>query len=209
MNVTVSSPTPHYRRKPLLFGALTFVADRWRPIVAISLVLLLPCFWHKRIEAGDLASHTYNAWLAQLIAQGNAPGLYLVRQWNNVLVDVALAKLGSAVGFAAAEKIVVSACVLIFFWGAFAFIAAATRRPPWFLVPAIAMIAYGWTFQMGFMNYYVSLGFAFLQRRSVLAGAGRRLDRWTSFGWSHTTGPSHGLLELGGDGGLHSIGGED
>ena len=162
MNVTVSSPTPHYRRKPLLFGALTFVADRWRPIVAISLVLLLPCFWHKRIEAGDLASHTYNAWLAQLIAQGNAPGLYLVRQWNNVLVDVALAKLGSAVGFAAAEKIVVSACVLIFFWGAFAFIAAATRRPPWFLVPAIAMIAYGWTFQMGFMNYYVSLGFAFL-----------------------------------------------
>ena len=161
MNVTVSSPTPHDRRKPLLFGALTFVADRWRPIVAISLVLLLPCFWHKRIEAGDLASHTYNAWLAQLIAQGNAPGLYLVRQWNNVLVDVALAKLGSAVGFAAAEKIVVSACVLIFFWGAFAFIAAATRRPPWFLVPAIAMIAYGWTFQMGFMNYYVSLGFAF------------------------------------------------
>jgi hypothetical protein len=161
MNASVSSPTPPDGAKPLLFGALAFVAGRWLPIVAISVVLLLPCFWHKHIEAGDLASHTYNAWLAQLIVRGDAPGLYLLRQWNNVLVDVALAKLGHAFGFAAAEKIIVPACVLIFFWGAFAFIAAATRRPPWFLVPAIAMIAYGWTFQMGFMNYYVSLGFAF------------------------------------------------
>jgi hypothetical protein len=165
MTATVYSPTSDLtsdnRAESVSFGALKFVADRWRPIVAISIVLLLPCFWHKRIEAGDLASHTYNAWLVQLIARGDAPGLYLVRQWNNILVDVALAKLGSAIGFAAAEKIVVSACVLIFFWGAFAFIAAATRRPPWFLVPAIAMVTYGWTFQMGFMNYYVSLGFAF------------------------------------------------
>ena len=165
MNATVFSPTSGLtsdnRAKSLSFGVLKFVAARWLPIVAISAVLLLPCFWHTHIEAGDLASHTYNAWLAQLIARGDAPGLYLVRQWNNVVVDVALAKLGSAIGFAAAEKIVVSACVLIFFWGAFAFIAAATRRPPWFLVPAIAMIAYGWTFQMGFMNYYLSLGLGF------------------------------------------------
>ncbi len=165
MNATVFSPTSGLtsdnRAKSLSFGVLRFVAERWLPIVAFSAILLLPCFWHRRIEAGDLASHTYNAWLAQLIVRGDAPGLYLVRQWNNILVDVALAKLGTAVGLAAAEKIVVSAYVLIFFWGAFAFIAAATRRPPWILVPAIAMIAYGWTFQMGFMNYYLSLGFAF------------------------------------------------
>ncbi|MGA9978379.1 MAG: hypothetical protein WBQ08_07085 [Candidatus Sulfotelmatobacter sp.] len=161
MKATVSSPSSSDRAESLLFGALTFVAGRWLLIAAISALLLLPCFWHKRIEAGDLASHTYNAWLAQLIARGDAPGLYLARRWNNVLVDVALEKLGGVFGFAAAEKIVVPACVLIFFWGAFAFIATATRRPPWFLVPAIAMIAYGWTFQMGFMNYYLSLGFAF------------------------------------------------
>jgi hypothetical protein len=161
MNATFSPPTSHDRAKSLSFGALKFVAARWVPIVAISAILLVPCFWHRHIEAGDLASHTYNAWLAQLIAHGDAPGLYLVRQWNNVLVDVALAKLGAALGFAVAEKIVVSACVLIFSWGAFAFIAAATRRPPWVLVPAIAMIAYGWTFEMGFMNYYLSLGFSF------------------------------------------------
>lgn len=161
MSAKVFSLRSNDRARPVLVGALAFVAERWLGIVAISAILLLPCFWHKRIEAGDLASHTYNAWLAQLIERGDAPGVYLVRQWNNVLVDISLVKLGGVVGLAAAEKIVVSGCVLIFFWGAFAVIAAATHRPPWFLVPAIAMIAYGWTFQMGFMNYYASLGFAF------------------------------------------------
>ena len=34
---------------------------------AISALLVVPCWWHRRIEAGDLASHVYNAWLAQLI----------------------------------------------------------------------------------------------------------------------------------------------
>ncbi len=174
MGAKASSLTSDHRANSLLFGAFTFVAERRLGIVAISAILLLPCFWHKRIEAGDLASHTYNAWLAQLIERGDAPGLYLVRQWNNVLVDISLAKLGGSLGFAAAEKIVVSACVLAFFWGAFAFIAAATRRPPWVLVPAIAMIAYGWTFQMGFMNYYISLGFAFFA--TALFWRGRGVD---------------------------------
>src|SRR5712664_2873110 len=53
--------------------------------LAVSAGLLIPCFWHRRIEAGDLGSHVYNAWLAQLIERGQAPGLYLARQWNNVL----------------------------------------------------------------------------------------------------------------------------
>ena len=129
----------------------------------LSVVLLIPCFWHSHIEASDLASHTYNAWLASLIRQGQAPGLYFGRrQWTNLAVDVALDELGGIVGLAAAEKIVVSACVLIVFWGAFAFIRAYTGRAPWVLAPAIAMIAYGWTFYMGFFNYYLSVGLAFL-----------------------------------------------
>jgi hypothetical protein len=200
MNATVSSstsdPTSDERAKSLSIGALKFVAGRWLPIVAISAVLLLPCFWHQHIEAGDLASHTYNAWLAQLIARGDAPGLYLMRQWNNILVDVVLAKLGNTVGFVAAERLVVSACVLIFFWGAFAFIAAATQRPPWFLVPAIAMIAYGWTFQMGFMNYYVSLGCAFFA--TALFWRGQPIDWIAAFFLSGLTLLAHpmGFLSL-------------
>lgn len=134
---------------------------RWRwLIVAVSVAVVIPCFWHRRIEAGDLGSHVYNAWLAQLIQKGQAPGLYFSGQWNNILFDVTLLWLAKAFGFAAAQKIAVSACVLTFFWGVFAFVNAVTERPPWFLTPCIAMLAYGYSFSMGFMNYYWSLGLA-------------------------------------------------
>src|SRR6266851_3249551 len=134
----------------------------WRivAVFAISGLILVPCWWHRRIEAGDLASHVYNAWLAQLIEKGQAPGLYIAKQWNNVLFDVALLRVADLVGLAAAQKIVVSGCVLIFFWGVFAFVAAVAERLPWFLTPCIAMLAYGYSFSMGFMNYYLSLGLA-------------------------------------------------
>ncbi len=132
------------------------------------------CFWHKSIEAGDLPSHTYNAWLSQLIAHGQAPGLYIESRWNNVLFDIALAKLGPLTGFVVAEHVVVASAVLIFFWGAFALISVATGRPPWTLVPAIIMIAYGWTFYAGFLNYYLSLGFAFWA--VALFWRGNRID---------------------------------
>ena len=141
--------------------ALWFVRKRWMLVLVISAAMLAPCLVQRRIQGGDFASHVYNAWLAQLSAHGQAPGLYIARQWNNVLVDIALARLGEIFGFAAADKIVACACVLIFFWSAFALIGAVARRAPWYLAPGIAMIAYGWTFQSGFMNYYLAVGLAF------------------------------------------------
>ena len=129
-------------------------------IPVISLAMIVPCLWHRRIEAGDLGSHVYNAWLAQLIEKGQAPGLYIVHQWNNVLFDWLLLHAANTLGFAAAEKIVVSLCVLIFFWGVFSFVAAASGQAPWSLAPAIAMLAYGYSFNMGFLNYCLSLGLA-------------------------------------------------
>src|SRR5258708_7713781 len=134
----------------------------WRVVAvfAITALILVPCLWHRRIEAGDLASHVYNAWLAHLIEKGQAPGLYIAKQWDNVLFDVALLRAANLVGLAAAQKIVVSACVLIFFWSVFAFVTSVTKRPPWFLAPCIAMLAYAYSFNMGFMNYYLSLGLA-------------------------------------------------
>jgi len=141
-------------------GVIAFLRQSKLRILFLSVVLVIPCVWHRRIEAGDLASHVYNAWLAQLIGKGQAPGLYIAKQWNNVLFDVVLLRAANLVGMAAAEKIVVSACVLIFFWGVFAFVVAVTERPPWFLTPCIAMLAYGYPFCMGFMNYYLSLGLA-------------------------------------------------
>jgi hypothetical protein len=129
-------------------------------VLLVSVAILIPCFWQGHIQAGDLASHVYNAWLAQLVGEGKAPGICLVWQWNNVLFDLMLLKLGEVFGFAAAEKIAVSVCVLVFFWGAFTLASVATRRRPWLLVPGLAMLAYGYVFHMGFMNYYLSLGLA-------------------------------------------------
>ena len=141
-------------------ATLSFLWRRRWLILAVSALVLIPCFWHRRIEAGDLASHVYNAWLAQLIAQGQAPGLYIARQWDNILFDVMLLGLAKAVGFVAAQRIAVSLCVLVFFWGVFAFIGVVTEQPPWLLTPCIAMLGYGYSFSMGFMNYCLSLGLA-------------------------------------------------
>ena len=152
---------PQSSESSLTLHAFRYLCSRWLLAIVTSALLVVPCYWHRRIEAGDLPSHTYNAWLAHLIGQGQAPGLYIVPQWNNALLDLALLHLGNAVGFITAEKIVAAVCVLVFFWGTFAFIAAATQRAPWFLVSAIAMIAYGYTFYMGFLNYYLSLGLGF------------------------------------------------
>jgi hypothetical protein len=129
-------------------------------ILLISVLLLIPCFWHRHIEAGDLGSHVYNAWLAQLIEQGRTPGLYIVTQWKNVLFDLLLFYLAKFLGLTLAEKVASSLCVLIFFWGLFALMKAVSSRPPWFLSPCIAMLSYGYIFHMGFMNYYLSLGLA-------------------------------------------------
>src|SRR5246500_2741741 len=157
-----------------LQAAADFLRQYWVQPIAVSAGLLIPCFWHRRIEAGALASHVYNAWLAQLIERGQAPRLYLARQWNNVLFDLLLLKLGNLFGLAAAQKIVVPLCVLVFFWGTFALIAAVSRRPPWFLLPCLAMLAYGWTFNVGFFNYYLSLGLGFFA--TALVWRGRRRD---------------------------------
>ncbi len=126
----------------------------------VSAVILVPCYCHRHIQAGDVASHAYNAWLANLVGEGKVPGIYLVWQWKNVLFDVMLANLARLFGYGVAEKLAVSVCVLVFFWGVFALVSVESRRRPWFLMPGLAMLAYGYVFYMGFMNYYVSIGLA-------------------------------------------------
>lgn len=146
----------------------------WTRIGLVSLLVLIPCFWQRRIEAGDLRSHIYNAWLVQLIESGQAHGLWIAHQWNNVLFDFLLFGFGRMIGLHAGEQIVVSLSVLVFFWGAFSFVLAVNRRPPWFLVPIIAVLAYGWTFQEGVFNYYLSIGLAFFGLAII----------WKGWGWA-------------------------
>src|ERR1700746_2106870 len=88
----VLSSTPHEPEEssievPAKIRALPaagrFVADRWIRLLTISALILVPCFWHRHIEAGDLGSHVYNAWLAELIEHGDAPGLRIADPSTN------------------------------------------------------------------------------------------------------------------------------
>jgi hypothetical protein len=171
-----SEPIDHeasvLRTAPALAQTARFVREQWLKLLAASCLVLAPCFWHREIVADDLGSHLYNAWLVQLIRHGQAPGLWIARQWTNVLFDLLLSGLGSIFGFRVAEKIAVPLAVLIFFWGTFALVSAATRRAPWFLLPCIALATYGWTFHMGFFNYYLSLGLAFFSLAIFWRGRG-------------------------------------
>jgi hypothetical protein len=152
--------------------SVPFTRKVWLRIFPISAGLLLPCFWHSRLMAGDLSSHLYNAWLVQLIERGQAPGLWIVAQWNNVLFDLTLSGLAHMFTFHLAGMIAASICVLMYFWSVFFFIQEAVGRPPWFLVPIIAVLAYGWSFEEGLFNYYLSLGLAFLGLAFLWKGVG-------------------------------------
>jgi hypothetical protein len=153
--------------------AAYFIRYYWRRILSISAILLVPCFWHKEIEAADLGSHLYNAWLVQLIQQGRVHGLWIDHRWNNILFDYLLSGLASVFGLHSGERIAVSLCVLVFFWGMFALVSAAAQREPWYLVPGLAAFAYGWTFEMGFFNYYLALGLSFFAIAIFWRGKGR------------------------------------
>ena len=155
--------------------AWSFLRAKRATITALSALVVIPCLWHRRIEAGDLASHVYNAWLARLVQKGQAPGVYAVPQWNNVLFDWMLLYLGKAVGFAAGEKIAVSLCVLVFFWGVFALMNAVSGKAPWLLTPCIGVLAYGYSFNMGFVNYYLSVGLACFSLAVAWRGKGADL----------------------------------
>lgn len=136
--------------------------ENWVKVLAVSATLLAPCFWHKALVAGDLGSHLYNAWLVQLAKSGQAPGLWISTQWTNVLFDWMLESFASFLPIHLAGRAAVYITVLTFFWGAFSFVSVAKGRPAWVIAPLLGMVAFGWTFQIGFFNYYLSLGFAFV-----------------------------------------------
>src|SRR5258706_8656091 len=133
----------------------------WKTYGLLSILLLLPVYWQPRVQAGDLSSHIYNAWLTQLIETGRTQGLVVVQQTTNVLFDLMLSALFRVGGAEFAQRISVSIAVLVFVWGAFQFISVVSGRRAWHLIPCIGMMAYGWVFHMGFFNFYLSLGLCF------------------------------------------------
>ena len=163
-------------REFALGAALRFVRGNALALIAVSTLLVVPCFWHTHIQAGDLGSHVYNAWLAQLAQRHEVSGIVVVNQWNNVLFDLLMLHAANVFGFVAAERIVVSLGVLLFFWGAFSFLAIVSGRVPWLVAPFLFVLAYGYAFHMGFMNYYFSIGLAlFALATGLRGGAGNWL----------------------------------
>lgn len=159
--MAADSPAVPNAGSPLAPFRAGLPAYRWIGYLLASVALLIPCYWQPRIQAGDLSSHIYNAWLAQLIEAGGTDGLIIVRQHNNVLFDLILDGLFRLWGPEWAQRVAVAAAVLIFVWGAFAFVSKVSGTRPRHLLPTIATLAYGWVFHMGFFNFYLSLGLVF------------------------------------------------
>lgn len=146
---------------------------KWPGALLISVVLLVPCFWQSRIQAGDLSSHLYNAWLGTEILAGRGGGLTMASPSTNVLFDHLLLGLMRLGGPVVAERVSVAVSVLILFWGAVAWLRAATGTDPRVFMPCLAMLAYGWVFHVGLFNFYLSCGLVFW----ALALAWRRKRR--------------------------------
>src|ERR1039457_5947351 len=159
---------------PARRGLTALLRSKWVYALA-SFLLLIPCYWQPRIQAGDLSSHIYNSWLSQLIESGQLQGLVTVQQTTNVLFDLILGGLFKVVGAEAAQRIAVSLAVLTFVWGAFAFIGAVGDRGPGPLLPSIGMLAHGWVYHMGFFNFYLSLGLCFWGLSIVWDWSARRM----------------------------------
>lgn len=166
-------------------------------VCIISIALLIPCFWQSRIQAGDLSSHLYNAWLGAEIQAGRAPGLELTTPSTNVLFDRVLLRLTAAGGASFAEHAAVPLAVLVLFWGGVVWIRVATGAVPWFLMPCLAMLAYGWTFHNGFFNFYLGTGLTFWALALAWRPAPWRLAGAVALlalgYWSHAIGPLWGV----------------
>lgn len=133
---------------PQLKARLALVAGSFAIAAAPSLFADFP--------AGDLHTHLYNAWLGNLVADGHVNGLWLAPAWTNSLISRGLAALLESLSPGAAEKVIHLALAEGFLWASFAYCRAVTRNGCWEWLPAIAMLAIGWTFQAGLVNWFAS-----------------------------------------------------
>jgi hypothetical protein len=131
---------------------------RFIPYAIVSLSIAIPCVWQPHIQAGDLSSHLYNAWLVNEVSAGHLAGLYVVPQFTNVLFDRLLSLLMKSGSVVTTERTAVLLAVQVFFWGCFRLASVAVGRPAWTAAPYLALAAYGAVFRMGFFNFYLAAG---------------------------------------------------
>jgi hypothetical protein len=158
----IAPHTPVPDRALFKGGTSRFVRNAAACLI-VSLFCVLPCFWQERIQASDLSSHLYNAWLANLMTQHNMAGLHFASLSNNIEFDLILGKLLPAFGLNWATRIAVGGATLLFFWSAFVFVGALSRRRrPWAITPWLLALTYGMAFQAGLFNFYISVAWSLL-----------------------------------------------
>ncbi|HYL34534.1 MAG TPA: hypothetical protein VEV17_01330 [Bryobacteraceae bacterium] len=128
------------------------------PYFLAAALLSIPCVWQRHIQANDLSSHLYNAWLANQAAAGQLQGLYVVPQRSNVLFDLMLSWLLKSGSVALTERVAVLTAVQIFFWCCFALVSVVAGRPAWRVALFLVFLTYGAVFRLGFFNFYMSAG---------------------------------------------------
>lgn len=155
----VSHPAPETQVTPIVDGNARWCERRpFRAYAIVSVLIGIPCIWQQHIQAGDLSSHLYNAWLVNQVSAGHLPGLYVAPQFTNVLFDHLLSLLMSSGSVVFAERTAVLIAVEVFFWGCFMLASVMAGRPAWSIVPFLAIAAYGAVFRMGFFNFYIAVG---------------------------------------------------
>lgn len=153
--MTVSQP---HTRGPASVVSRSLPFPKFAPYLATAILVAIPSVWQQHIQADDLSSHLYNAWLGNQAAAGALPGLYVVPQYTNVLFDLLLSSLVKSGSVILTERVAVVLAAQIFFWGCFALVSAAGRRPAWTMTPFLGLLSYGAIFRMGFFNFYISVG---------------------------------------------------
>jgi hypothetical protein len=144
-------------------------------IAGLSVLAIIPCIWQPHIHTLDLPSHTYNAWLAQVVQRQPVPGIIVDSPWTNVLFDLLLAGIAQVTGFLAAETIAAIVAVLVFFWGTFALLARINGSVNWACVPLLLVLTYGLTFRFGFFNFYLATGLSAAALATLKLGSSSRL----------------------------------
>ena len=131
------------------------------------LLYLLPLWAVERVPTNDGPSHLYNAWLLRELAWGDPhPALdaaYDVRAEPipNWLGHAALALLMGVLSPAAAEKLLLSACIVLFLVSLRYLAGSVEPEARWYAWLGFPL-AYNFLFQAGFTNYCLGLSLALL-----------------------------------------------
>jgi hypothetical protein len=142
---------------------LISIERRWLPLLYATLAIayLIPIWTVAHLPTADGPSHLYNSWiLRELIAGNHGPiSRYFEIDWRphpNWIGHALLAMLMSVVAPVTAEKILVSAIVLLFFGGVWAY----SGGSPYAFIAF--PFAYHRLLQSGFYNFSISVGLYFL-----------------------------------------------